>query len=805
MSILAPSSLNAKGLSVCIYFRAFSLLMACFCLGATQPAYGQFFRGTKEFRTINTEIFEVSMQKNGQTDIKFPSGEPIFENVCPLVVFEGEDDPTPLPVDARYTTRIEVNDRLGKGHGFLYSKKNCAWTMRVYPTKPFLTAQVVFFNTSKKPVRVSKLIPWSVGVNKTGAAVLGPGTSQAAILENGRLFKSFNDYAEVVHGKSSSQWNLAVLNPATGRSFIAGFLTNARAYTQVRMEQRENAPDNAFDLFQAECVFDPPVEVPPDGKLESEVFYVSVAEANPLIGLDRYGKAYAVWNGVHDERPFMPHGWDSWNTSYHTDIDETKMLENLDVVDKNLKRYGWEHFAIDAGWERGLADWEPNPERFPHGMKYMADEIHRRGMTAGIWIDLFTIPKDSALAKEHPDWMAPPHALGRIVMGTDNWILDVTVPGAYEYAKETCRKIGQDWGFDALMEVDFVYHLMLAEKYSDASKTRIEVIRMGLQAVREGFGENKFIDSMTPQPVVGTVANGVRMGRDCAPIWRCDNRQNPWGAVDSLTNAIRKYYFAPHLHVLDQDCAYFGHESTRKRWNAQAQPPLTPTQSLAWLTGAAMTGGIVKIGDAFAELNADELGVLRKLLPSTETPAYPLDLFQEDSPAIWLLPIKAAAGEWHIAGLFNWDENKSKTVTLPLNTLGLNPAKYYTVFDFWQEQYCGTAKGRLDVAVPPGSVRLFGLRKFEEHPMFLATDRHFTQGALDHKSIEWDASGRQLRGVFEAVADTDYTLRILIPEGYALQQAAVSAGGAQTIMDERVLKIQFHNAAAGNVEWSAQF
>jgi len=72
---------------------------------------------------------------------------------------------------------------------------------------------------------------------------------------------------------------------------------------------------------------------------------------------------------------------------------------------------------------------------------------------------------------------------------------------------------------------------------------------------------------------------------------------------------------------------------------------------------------------------------------------------------------------------------------------------------------------------PQGGVCLLGLRLSDDHPMFLATDRHYTQGAMDHTKIAWDAASRQLSGVFDATPDTDYTLRILVPPPYTFQQA----------------------------------
>ncbi len=763
------------------------------------------FRGEKEVRTINTDVYEVSVQKNGRTDIKSPDGSFFFDNAFPQVVHEKEGEYEPLPINGRFTIREEVNDRLGKGQGIVFSKKECEWHLRAYPTKPFFTVQVVYTNTQKKPVKIAKLAPWCVEADQKGKVALGAESKQTRILENGRIFRTFNDYADVVTEKSKSQWNLAAHNPISGRTLIAGFLTNQRGYTQIHMERSENAPKDGFDIFRAECVYDPPLTLAPGEKLVSELCYISVAETDPHLGLERYAKAMAVVNGVHDRRSLMPHGWDPWSTKYWCKIDEEKMLSNLEVVDKELKRYGWTHFSIDAGWERGLADWEANLETFPHGMKWMADQIHAKGMTAGIWTDPFSIPKDCTLAKEHPDWLVTPHALGRFIMGDNQYILDVTAPGAYEYIRNLYHKITQEWGYDALVEIDFIYYLLLGEEYYDKSLTRVEVFQRGMQAIREGAGPDTFIMSMTPQMITGVYSEGVRIGRDCAPIWQCGNIQKPWGCVETLTNASRRYYFCPHLYVPDQDCAFFGHEETCKRWNVTEEPELTASQSLAWLTGAILTGGVVKVGDPFVDMSQEQLDILKKLLPSPEKPARPIDLFQEGTARIWSLPLKTTAGEWNIVGIFNWDAQNPQQIPVPFSHLHLHPNQYYTVFDFWNEHYCGVAKDQLTVEVPAGSVRLLGLRARQEHPMLLASNRHFTQGAQDHTALTWDAATNTLQGKFKAVENTDYRLYILVPEGFSMKSATSSVGECTTTTKGNALCLAFHSTQSGNASWQVSF
>ncbi len=87
------------------------------------------------------------------------------------------------------------------------------------------------------------------------------------------------------------------------------------------------------------------------------------------------------------QRP--PMGWNSWNT-FGRNISENLIMEIADaMVDKGLRDAGYEYVVIDDCWslhERGedgrlVAD----PEKFPHGMKYLSDYIHSKGLKFGMY------------------------------------------------------------------------------------------------------------------------------------------------------------------------------------------------------------------------------------------------------------------------------------------------------------------------------------------------------------------------------------------------------------------------------------
>jgi alpha-galactosidase len=83
-----------------------------------------------------------------------------------------------------------------------------------------------------------------------------------------------------------------------------------------------------------------------------------------------------------------PMGWNSWN-KFGCNVSETLIMGMADaMVSSGMKDAGYEYVVIDDCWqvsrdENGniVAD----KEKFPHGIKYLADYIHEKGLKFGIY------------------------------------------------------------------------------------------------------------------------------------------------------------------------------------------------------------------------------------------------------------------------------------------------------------------------------------------------------------------------------------------------------------------------------------
>ena len=87
-----------------------------------------------------------------------------------------------------------------------------------------------------------------------------------------------------------------------------------------------------------------------------------------------------------------PMGWNSWNTFGHN-INETVVRETADaLISTGLKDYGYNYIVIDDCWSvkehrDGNGDLIPDAEKFPNGMKALADYVHEKDFKLGIYSD----------------------------------------------------------------------------------------------------------------------------------------------------------------------------------------------------------------------------------------------------------------------------------------------------------------------------------------------------------------------------------------------------------------------------------
>lgn len=84
-----------------------------------------------------------------------------------------------------------------------------------------------------------------------------------------------------------------------------------------------------------------------------------------------------------------PMGWTS-EKAFGADINETLIKETADALSQSgLRDLGYEYLIVDDGWMTGERDADGNiiadAEKFPSGMKALADYVHSKGLKFGLY------------------------------------------------------------------------------------------------------------------------------------------------------------------------------------------------------------------------------------------------------------------------------------------------------------------------------------------------------------------------------------------------------------------------------------
>ncbi len=222
-----------------------------------------------------------------------------------------------------------------------------------------------------------------------------------------------------------------------------------------------------------------------------------------------------------------PVGWCSWyqfsTEDYVGAVTAQDIQENLKSITAIRSRLPLNILQIDDGFEEQIADWFAFAPGFQHGVAPLANEINQAGLSAGLWLAPFIVNPKSRLARDHPDWLLRGR-LGRPVNAGFDWgvfatALDLTNPQALGYAADVVRVAAQEWGFSYL-KLDFLYAGALPGRFQDASKTRAQVLRAGLESLRSAAGEETILLGCgCPLGSAIGLVDAMRIGADTARRW----------------------------------------------------------------------------------------------------------------------------------------------------------------------------------------------------------------------------------------------------------------------------------------------
>ncbi|HEV7722654.1 MAG TPA: glycoside hydrolase family 36 protein, partial [Iamia sp.] len=309
-----------------------------------------------------------------------------------------------------------------------------------------------------------------------------------------------------------------------------------------------------------------------------------------------------------------PHGWCSWYYHY-SKVAEPDIRRALAAADEVAADIPLGYVMVDDGHQVAIGDWLTTNGKFPSGMAALASSITATGRDAGIWIAPFIVDPDSDVARSHPEWFLVDEAGDPVTaLWHPGWnkrhgqrSLDCTRPDVQAHLEEVARTLRHDWGYRVL-KLDFCFAAALPGRRHDASLTRAQALRAGLDAIRRGAGDDAVLIGcgLPLGPAVGVV-DGMRIGTDVAPTW--GGRLGRWATSDqgglstriAMRNTVTRAFLHGHLWANDPDCVMVRTDRTR----------LTDAEVRFLVAAVALTDGMIVSSDRLDLVPPERLDLLR--------------------------------------------------------------------------------------------------------------------------------------------------------------------------------------------------
>ncbi|MCH5320732.1 MAG: alpha-galactosidase [Eubacterium sp.] len=244
-------------------------------------------------------------------------------------------------------------------------------------------------------------------------------------------------------------------------------------------------------------------------------------------------------------------GYTTWY-NYYTNVTEDIVSRDLEAISKLDTKI--DIFQIDDGYERTVGDWlETDEKKFPNGMKTVADNIHKQGMLAGLWLAPFAVTPKSHIYKQHKDWLVRDEK-GKSHYAAHNWggfyALDIYNSEVRAYLKKVFDTVLNEWGYD-MVKLDFLFACSIIPIHG---KSRGEIMCEAMELLRELCGDKIILGCGVPLvPAFGKV-DFCRIGADVGLCWenKAFSREDV-STQNTLTNTIFRRHLDGRAFLNDPD------------------------------------------------------------------------------------------------------------------------------------------------------------------------------------------------------------------------------------------------------------
>ena len=295
-------------------------------------------------------------------------------------------------------------------------------------------------------------------------------------------------------------------------------------------------------------------------------------------------------------------------------------------------------------------------------------------------------------------------------------------------------------------------------------------------------------------------------GRDPGPGWK---------QMNHFLEVISNNAYQNHIvWYSDPDCIVLRGKPTRADTSHSPDDDRVQNDEFLTLEEARTCASLLSLsgmqylsGDDLLNLEEERLNLIKKTIPVL--PIFPIDLFgrsryRQHYPEIMDLKINKPSGTYDVIAVTNW-QNKETTRNVNIShELYLEPDNDWLVFDNWEESLTGKFKNEFRTVLPAHGTRVFTIRRLEQHPQLLGTNRHIT-GIVSIKTIKWDQPDLTLSGISETVSDANYSLFFYVPVEFLIGKISANANNlAYNLGENRLLKVSF-TGQDKPVNWTLKF
>ncbi len=175
---------------------------------------------------------------------------------------------------------------------------------------------------------------------------------------------------------------------------------------------------------------------------------------------------------------------------------------------------GWD--KVNGSWDQNVGNWTVDKERFPNGLKPVADVIHKTGAKFMVWFEPERVRVGSQIDREHPEWLIK-------IPGNGNYLFNLGNKDALAWLTDHISNLLKNEGIDNYRQ-DFNFDPMPYWIANDKPG------RIGISEIKHIEGLYAYWDSLQerfPNLLIDNCASGGRRldletTSRSAPLWRTD-------------------------------------------------------------------------------------------------------------------------------------------------------------------------------------------------------------------------------------------------------------------------------------------